>query len=171
VHDDPSIKPKLRLYSIGAWNTQQDPYARRYLFDQHPDLWWIEANSTFRGMYLGGDQTGDRANLTFVEQHVRSHGALGACFWAAKPDIKMGDTPSVLYLLRGTPADPTRPSWGGQFVPSSGRDSYWTDDTNPVFSADTYRGAVHVNCWRYAWLQSWQQRLQALPTSVPSAQR
>jgi hypothetical protein len=28
----------------------------------------------------------------------------------------MGDTPSVAYLLHGTPEDPTQPSWGGSFV-------------------------------------------------------
>jgi hypothetical protein len=30
--------------------------------------------------------------------------------------IKMGDTPSVAWLLRGTPDDPSKPGWGGQFV-------------------------------------------------------
>jgi len=29
----------------------------------------------------------------------------------------MGDSPSVGYLLRNTLDDPTRPGWGGQFVP------------------------------------------------------
>ena len=28
----------------------------------------------------------------------------------------MGDTPSVAYLLHGTPDDPSQPSWGGRFV-------------------------------------------------------
>src|SRR3546814_6298284 len=28
LHDDPSIKGKIKVYSIGAWNTQQDPAAR-----------------------------------------------------------------------------------------------------------------------------------------------
>jgi hypothetical protein len=28
----------------------------------------------------------------------------------------MGDTPSVGWLLRGTPKDPSQPSWGGSFV-------------------------------------------------------
>jgi hypothetical protein len=171
AHDDPSIKPKLRIYSIGAWNTQQDPHARRYLFEHHPDLWWIESNSTFRGMYVGGNQSGELGNLAFVEKNLRSRGALGACFWSAKPDIKMGDTPSVLYLLHGTPSDPTRPSWGGQFVPAAGRAHYWTDDPNPAFASETYAGARHINQWREAYLDSWKRTLSALSTSMPGAEK
>ena len=30
LHDDPSIQGKIKVYSIGAWNTQQDPAARDY---------------------------------------------------------------------------------------------------------------------------------------------
>lgn len=30
--------------------------------------------------------------------------------------LKMGDSPSIAYLLRNTLDDPTRPGWGGQFV-------------------------------------------------------
>jgi hypothetical protein len=30
--------------------------------------------------------------------------------------MKMGDTPSVAWLLKGTPEDPSKPGWGGQFV-------------------------------------------------------
>jgi hypothetical protein len=32
--------------------------------------------------------------------------------------MKMGDTPSVGWVLRGDPADPTAPGWGGRFVPA-----------------------------------------------------
>jgi hypothetical protein len=33
-----------------------------------------------------------------------------------KGELKMGDTPSVGWLLHGTPEDPSQPGWGGQFV-------------------------------------------------------
>ncbi|MHC4432984.1 MAG: nucleoside hydrolase-like domain-containing protein, partial [Planctomycetota bacterium] len=46
VHQDPRIKAKLRVHSIGSWNTRQDPKARDYLFNSHRDLWWIESDST-----------------------------------------------------------------------------------------------------------------------------
>src|SRR5690606_2747237 len=90
VHDAPQIKSKVRVYSIGSWNTREDPHARDYLYQHHEDLWWIESNTTMRGMYVGGDQAGDLGNLAFVRAHVRGHGALGDLFWKKKKDIKMG---------------------------------------------------------------------------------
>lgn len=33
-----------------------DAYARDFLFNNHSDLWWIENDTTFRGMYMGGEQ-------------------------------------------------------------------------------------------------------------------
>ena len=30
--------------------------------------------------------------------------------------VKMGDTPSLLYMMDGDPEDPTRDSWGGTFA-------------------------------------------------------
>ena len=41
------------------------------------DLWWIESDSTFRGMYVGGNQAGDLGNQAFLDAHVRGRGALG----------------------------------------------------------------------------------------------
>jgi Protein of unknown function (DUF1593). len=164
VHDAPDIKPRIRIYSIGSWNTAHDPAARAYLFREHPDLWWIENDTTFRGMYLGGNQEGDLENLKFVEEHVRRRGALGAWFWEAKQDIKMGDTPSVLYLLRGTPSDPTQPSWGGQFVRTQpDRETYWHDDPDPAQRFADRNGAAHVNRWREEYLRDWQRRMEWLP--------
>ena len=34
----------------------------------------------------------------------------------ARRALKMGDSPSVGYLLHGTPEDPSQPGWGGHFV-------------------------------------------------------
>jgi len=116
LHDDPGIKPKLRVYFISSWNRRMDPAARDYVVKEHPDLWLIEADTTFRGMYLGGRQTADLGNQEFVAQHVKGHGALGDLLAAKKADIKMGDTPTVLYLLRGPAADPAAEHWGGSFV-------------------------------------------------------
>ncbi|MDA8745869.1 DUF1593 domain-containing protein, partial [Rubripirellula amarantea] len=127
VHDDPSIKDKLRVYSIGSWNTRHDQAARDFLFNRHTDLWWIESNTTFRGMYMGGKQDGEWGNLEFVKRNVRNHGALGELFWNKKRDIKMGDTPSLLYLLKGPPEDPTGEHWGGSFFATEHGPHYWTD--------------------------------------------
>src|SRR5690606_23742909 len=158
-------KTKLRLYSIGSWNTRKDEHARAYLFDHHPDLWWIENDTTFRGMYLGGDQGGDLGNVSFVETHVKARGALGAFFHRMKADIKMGDTPSVLYLLHGYAEQPELPHWGGAFVrpfPAE-RPHYWHDDPAPAWMEGDKPGAKTVNRWREAYLRDWQSRMERLP--------
>ncbi|HBO43049.1 MAG TPA: hypothetical protein DD670_03765 [Planctomycetaceae bacterium] len=162
VHDRPDIKPKLRVYAIGAWNTQQDPAARQYLLDNHADLWWIDADTTFRGMYVGGRQDGDLGNREFVARHVKGHGALGDLFAAKKSDIKMGDTPSLLYLLRGDPADPTVEHWGGAMVRNTRGPRYWTDNPASELREGNYAGAKTVNKWREVYLRDWQRGMERL---------
>ena len=162
VHDAPEIKQRLRIYSIGSWNTRHDPAARDYLFQHHHDLWWIEADTSFRGVYVGGSQHGDLGNRGFLSTYVRSHGALGDLLVAKKSDIKMGDTPSVLYLLRGRPDDPSSDHWGGAFVPVPGRPCHWTDNPDPDLQEGDYPGARTVNRWREHYLRDWQYRLQRL---------
>jgi hypothetical protein len=116
LHDDPSIKTRLRVYFIGGPNKKWSPAAYNYLEQRHPDLWIIENNSTYRGWFEGGNQSGDLGNRSFVEAHIRGHGALGQYFAThLQGVIKMGDTPSVTYLM-GNPEDPSQPGWGGQFV-------------------------------------------------------
>ncbi len=159
VHDEPSIKKKIRVYSIGSWNTRMDPSPREYLFNHHKDLWWIESDTTFRGMYMGGNQKDDLGNFRFVERHVKGHGALGDFYYSKKRDIKMGDTPSLLYLLRGDVNDPTSQHWGGAFVRTDHGKHYWTDDPNPALSVDDRAGAKTVNRWRQDYLKDWQRRM------------
>lgn len=160
VHDAPRIKDKIRVYSIGSWNTAQDPNARNYLFNDHPDLWLIENNSTFRGMYVGGDQAGDLGNSTFVAEHVRHHGALGDFFHDKKADIKMGDSPSVLYLLFGDPDQPDAEHWGGMFRATGHGEHYWTDLADEPYREGRYDGAKTVNKWRVEYLRDWQTRME-----------
>lgn len=159
VHDAPDIKKTLRVYSIGSWNTAQDRSARSYLFGKHKDLWWIEADTTFRGMYMGGPQGSDLGNRAFLARHVKGHGALGDLLVGKKADIKMGDTPSVLYLFRGDPADPTGEHWGGAFVKTDHAANYWTDNPDPKLIERGKRGAKTVNRWREDYLRDWQRRM------------
>jgi hypothetical protein len=117
LHDAPDILPKLRVHFIGGPNKKWSPDAYQYIVTHHPRLWMIEANATYNGWFEGGDQSGDLGNATFVREHIAGHGALGEYFVALlKGVIKMGDTPTVARLLRGTPADPTQASWGGRYV-------------------------------------------------------
>ncbi len=143
LHDAPGIAAHLRVYMIGAWNTAQDRAARDYIAARHAnDLWWIENDSSFRGFYA--DAAGRERNLWRM-QDARGHGALGDYFVRARPyGLKMGDTPSLLYLLDAAPDDdPTHAaSWGGAFRrdPARGR-FYWTDA--PV-EREAYRGAATI---------------------------
>jgi hypothetical protein len=159
VHHDPSIKSNLRVYSIGSWNTVQDPKSRDYLFHNHPDLWWIENNTTFRGMYMGGDTTNSMGNLTFVENNIKDHGALGELFWEKKKDIKMGDTPSVLYFLNGNINDPESESWGGSFIKTDHGPNYWTDNPADSLVENNRASAKTVNKFRREYLEDWGARM------------
>jgi hypothetical protein len=167
VHDEPSIKNRIRVYSIGSWNTGQDRAARDYLFKYHPDLWWIESDTTFRGMYVGGRQDGEWGNRAFVDQHVKGYGALGDLFYRKKRDIKMGDTPSLLYLLRGDVNDPIAPHWGGEFVKTDHGENYWTDDPDRALSEGGRAGAKTVSRWRLEYLQDWRRRMDWTTSTTP----
>ena len=134
LHDDPSIKSKLRVYFIGGPNKKWSTTAYEYIRREHPDLWIIEANSTYVGWFSGGNQSGDLGNTAFVNKHIRGHGALGEFFASGisfkaqtRSSLKMGDTPAVMYPLGKTPDDPSKDSWGGRFVRAWDRRKYVFD--------------------------------------------
>ncbi len=117
LHDAPDILPKLRVYFIGGPNKKWSAHAYNYIERHHPAIWMIEANSTYSGFFAGGNQGGDLGNSSFVAAHVAGRGALGR--YLAKwrdGEMKMGDTPSVYFVLGKNPEDPAQPNWGGSFV-------------------------------------------------------
>lgn len=117
LHDAPEILPKLRVYFIGGPNKMWGVDAYNYIESRHPSLWMIEANATYRGWFAGGRQDAPWGNASFVAERLAGRGALGTYFAThLKGTIKMGDSPSVGRLLRGSPEDPSRPGWGGRFV-------------------------------------------------------
>jgi hypothetical protein len=60
-----------------------------------------------------------------VKSHLKGHGALGDYFAGfLSGTIKMGDTPSVMYVLGKNPNDPSGDSWGGHFVRAWDRPFY-----------------------------------------------
>ena len=118
LHDAPDILPNLRVYFIGGPNKMWSVNAYNYIEQHHPRLWIIEANSTYRGWFTGGNQSGEWNNTAFVTAHLAGRGALGDFFATLlNGTVKMGDSPSVVYLLHRTPGDPSQPGWGGKFVP------------------------------------------------------
>jgi hypothetical protein len=139
LHDDPSIKSKVRVYFIGGPNKKWSTTSYDYIARTHTNLWIIENNSTYRGWFTGGNQTGVYNNATFVTANLAGHGALGNYFTNIANSIKMGDTPSVVYLLGSTPDNPAATnSWGGSFVRAWDRPRYLFDNcqTNPPTSAN-----------------------------------
>ncbi|MBK1835497.1 DUF1593 domain-containing protein [Roseibacillus ishigakijimensis] len=138
LHEAPDILPKLRVYWIGGPNKKWSVNAYNAIEQNHPALWFIEANSTYRGWFVGGEG-GPWDKREFVRQHVAGHGALGQLFVTAKEDLKMGDTPSVAWALSPHPEDPTAASWGGQFVPLwPGRKTIFAGETRREEVAEAF---------------------------------
>ena len=116
LHDAPDILPTLRVVMIGGPNKKWSLNAYDYLARAHPTLWVIENNATYRGWFVGGDQSGDLGNRAFVARHVKGVGALGDYFAGIAPEIKMGDTPALTYVLGASRDRPDAGGWGGRFV-------------------------------------------------------
>jgi hypothetical protein len=111
---------------------------------------------------MGGYTEGDYGNLSFVEKHVKGHGALGDLFYNQKKDIKMGDTPSVLYFLYGDINNPESDSWGGVYVRTSHGANYWTDNQDERLFEKDKAGAKTVNKHRKEYLDDWARRMKRL---------
>ena len=123
LHDAPDISPRLRVHFIGGPNKKWSPDAYHYIATQHPSVWMIESNSTYRGWFVGGYQQGDFAAEAFAEKRAAGRGALGEFFahgihfeGQKRTTLKMGDTPTFSWLLRGNPEMPFQPGWGGRYV-------------------------------------------------------
>ncbi|TPE51365.1 nucleoside hydrolase-like domain-containing protein [Amaricoccus solimangrovi] len=166
----PDIVPNVRLFSLsGFGQDEENPAAFNALVNAvsnnaaYHDLWWIDSESTMRGIYV--DENGDRhkgiaANLPWVLENVADHGALGTLFkekytydlsttrtGASSPDgLKMGDTPSLLYLLDNVSNDnPTGgDSWGGRFREWNIGENAWTDRTEASLKLGQWFGARTV---------------------------
>lgn len=106
-----------------------------YQDDRFKDLWWLEINWTYNGMFSG---SGPKEMF----EKLSTYGALGEHMkfvtknqeWAQY--FRVGDTPSVLYVIDSGHDldDPTTSSWAGKFkkpFPEE-RPNYFTDDSGPV---------------------------------------
>nr|MBI1232343.1 DUF1593 domain-containing protein [Cytophagales bacterium] len=141
LHDAPDITDKLRVYWIGGPNKKWSADAYQYIAANFPKLWMIEANATYRGLFVD-DNTDKATNVThFYEAYIKGKGAMAGDFvnyYGGR--IKMGDTPSVAYLLHGDPYNPRSESWGGSFerINHSSRRLFTSNtslkDTVPTFS-------------------------------------
>lgn len=117
LHDAPDIARNIRVYWIGGPNKKWSINSYVYIVENFPDLWFIENNVAYRAFIADGKKD-DKYNKGFYDYFAKGAGALGADFGSylgGRP--KMGDTPALLYMMDGDPADPARESWGGSFEP------------------------------------------------------
>ena len=119
LHDAPDIAPKIRIYWIGGPNKKWGVNGYCYIVENFPDLWMIENNTTYRA-FIYDSKNRDKYNLGFFETFIKDSGDLGRDFAAYyKGNPKLGDTPSLLYMMHGDPTKPEQQSWGGKFVKCS----------------------------------------------------
>lgn len=150
--EEPGLADGIRVLSIGTglkygpkdevpgeecdvpnWNGR----GRQAIYD-HPDLqnlWWLENNWTYNGMFQGDEPTEMFSTL-------QAYGAMGKHIkevthrhpWAQY--FRVGDTPTVTYLIDAThdPDDPTTSSWAGKFkrpFPER-KPNYFTDNNGDI---------------------------------------
>lgn len=120
LHDAPEIKGNIKVYWIGGPNKKWSANAYAYIAENHPDLWMIEANATYRGWFMDNESPVPLKGKAYYPNYIKGYGAMGKDFINYyKGEIKMGDTPSLAYLMKGNPNKPTEESWGGSFIPIS----------------------------------------------------
>jgi len=166
LYDDPSIAHHIFIYAISGWNHTQDPIAFEYV-TKNPKVRCIVAHETFRGMYITGvNNYGKYGNVPFVKDTIRKSGNLGKYFYEISREIgvnrygiKMGDTPSLLWMLNGE-QDPVKASWGGRFIQTG--PNKWGDRQDESLKLGDYHGAKTVAKHRLAFLKHWEERLKVL---------
>lgn len=116
LHDEPSIQDNIRVYWIGGPNKKWSANAYAYIANNFPNLRMIEVNSSYYG-FFSNNQVPDVIKTTdYFNKHIEGAGDLGKDFKNYyEGEIKMGDTPSLLYLMKGNPNNPAGESWGGSF--------------------------------------------------------
>lgn len=153
LSEAPEIADKVRILTIGTgvkygpadeqvgekcdvvnWNGR----GRNEVYNdpRFNNLWWLESNWTYNGMFMG-----EGPRIMF--EKLLNYGAMGAFIKTATKGhdwaqyFRVGDTPTVLYLI--DPAnnieDPGLGSWAGKFkkpFPEK-RPKYWTDDNGEIF--------------------------------------
>ncbi|MEY2794182.1 MAG: hypothetical protein RJA76_2174, partial [Bacteroidota bacterium] len=87
-----------------------------YIAQNFPNLWIIENNSSYYGFFSKNNEIDRIEETDFYENYLANAGNLGRDFKNYyKGKVKMGDTPSLLYMMDGDPENPLKESWGGRF--------------------------------------------------------
>lgn len=118
LHDAPEIQSKIRVYWIGGPNKKWGVNSYAYLVEHFPKLWFIEVNSTYYGFFSNNAVLDSVKTTDYYDKYIQAAGFLGLDFKNYyEGNVKMGDTPSLLYLMDGDPNQPMRENWGGSFEP------------------------------------------------------
>lgn len=117
LHDAPDIKDKIRVYWIGGPNKKWGANSYSYIASNFPDLFFIENNASYRGFFSNKGSSPAFNSNNYFARYIQSAGNLGDDFDDNhyKGNVKMGDTPSLLYMMDGDPENPLKDSWGGRF--------------------------------------------------------
>ena len=113
----------------------------------------IENNTTYRGFIYDSKDRG-QWDMGFFDAFIKESGHLGLDFAAYyKGNPKLGDTPSLLYMMSGDPAKPTDYVVGSQ---------WWTDSYAPSHYWKDCAGAALQRAVRQESMQAWAERWQWL---------
>ncbi|CAM4408061.1 protein of unknown function [Pedobacter westerhofensis] len=117
LHDAPEIRHKIRVYFIGGPNKKWSANSYAYIASNFPDLWLIESNSSYYGFFSTNNVPDSLSSKNYYKNYIREAGYLGKDYKNNhyQGRVKMGDTPSLLYMMDGDPQDPTRGNWGGSY--------------------------------------------------------
>ncbi|HBE68706.1 MAG TPA: hypothetical protein DDW52_11225 [Planctomycetaceae bacterium] len=176
---EPSIADKLRLITIGTnvkakesggdgkeanWNGG----GRKYVFEDFPQMWWLESDWTYNGMFHGGEAIQLKEDLAACGGHLGQHisDVIDTVPWA--DNFRAGDTPSVLYMIDPSHQldDPTQTSWAGRYFKPFPRQrpNYWTGihggyEWNYADPTQTWHNASLVYQARAKTLATQRQRM------------
>jgi hypothetical protein len=116
LHDAPEIQSNIKVYWIGGPNKKWSANSYAYIAANFPNLWIIESNGSYNGFFSDNGVSDSLKNGNYYDRYIRGAGYLGKDYKKYyKGVIKMGDTPSLLYMMDGDPNDPVKESWGGSF--------------------------------------------------------
>ncbi|HMQ61532.1 MAG TPA: DUF1593 domain-containing protein [Flavilitoribacter sp.] len=116
LHDAPEIRSKIKVYWIGGPNKKWSANSYAYIAGNFPDLWFIEVNSSYYSLFSDNNIPDSIKKSAYYDNFINGAGYLGSDFKNYYGgEIKMGDTPSLLYMMDGNPDYPLKESWGGSF--------------------------------------------------------
>jgi hypothetical protein len=166
----PAIKKRIRPVLIMNWsspafNANGDRAAWEFIRRQS-NMKTLFMDGMIRGIYITGlRQERKYGNVGFVKKVARSAGNLGKLFYRMSAPIdvnrygiKMGDTPSVFFVMNGDWSNPGKPSWGGKFCKVSKKQ--WRGCKSKSIAG--YPGAGWIAKHRPHYLRDFERRLQRL---------